>query len=63
MTNEFYPSLEDVKKRIESLQEEKRVLEWKIKEMNDELRRISDELILLYKLQEFLQHGFIVSED
>ena len=64
MTNpDFYPNKEQIKARLQSLEEEKRTITFQIQDLNEQLRMVQDEIKLLETLLDFLEHGKLTSVD
>ena len=61
--NDFYPSLDKIEGRIKALEEEKKVLNWQLNELKEELRKVDQELQMLYVLKQFIISGKIYDED
>jgi len=61
--NDFYPSLDKIEGRIKALEEEKKVLDWKLSDLREELKKVDQELQMLYVLKQFIISGKIFDED
>ena len=63
MTNpDFYPNKEQIKARLQSLEEEKRTISFQIQDLNERLRMVQDEIKLLETLLDFLEHGKLTND-
>ena len=62
MMNEedIYPNPEKIEKRLKTLEEERRSLEFKLKDFQQRLGKVEEEIILLKRLLSFIRNNKLI---